>query len=302
MIISRPTMLALVLSCFCISLAAQKSPELVSKITISYGDDIGKLGSLGPGNDDWSPLFFAVLSDGSVAIPDYYKDRIAIFSVKGAFVKEIKLDSILSPRMNYFGVTGGGKYVVFNDSVLYCIAGNGTVLWNVPFPMGVFPQSIYASDTAVFFTVFDNDGKLSCISVSTEPPFESTDSTFRKDTTILPFVVSGAGTFGFTLSDTLQLRVLAGKKFTSPALPGTSRFLASDKADNSVWFTKDDSAYTVNILSENGSPIFTGSIPVADTSLWSWTGVAFTDAKPVLYLLQSADNAMVIHRYALSEK
>ncbi|MFA6508796.1 MAG: hypothetical protein WCT14_22045, partial [Treponemataceae bacterium] len=49
-----------------------------SVVTLEFGDAPSKLGSSGSGEDDWKPLFFLVAEDGSIAVPDVNKGRIAL--------------------------------------------------------------------------------------------------------------------------------------------------------------------------------------------------------------------------------
>lgn len=55
-----------------VSAVAEDRLPLVSSCAVEFGESESMLGNLGPGNDDWAPLFFSVLPDGTIAIPDYY--------------------------------------------------------------------------------------------------------------------------------------------------------------------------------------------------------------------------------------
>lgn len=264
----------------------------ISVCTIEYGDDSTRLGALGPVNDDWSPLFFSVIGDGSIAVPDFYKNRIAIFTQNGDYVREIKLEGILSPRMSHFAGAKTDRFIVFNDSVLFCLADDGSVVWNVPFPTGIIPQSIYANETGVSFSVIDSTGDLSGISISNDPPFGTTDATFRDGKAIVPFIVFGSYKYGYTLGDSMKIKPLK-----TGSLPGTARFMAADENGNSLWLSEDNEVLKLYVLSETGKSIFTAKVTLKDSSTRLWSVAELQDKVVTLFVHEQGLGGMEIRGY-----
>jgi hypothetical protein len=112
-------------------------------ITIGLGNAIGQIGYEAGEGEIWKPVFFAVDPSGNVHVPDFYKDRIAIFDSKGQLKAAIACNSGLSPSMSYFSLTPDGSYVTFDSSVLYFLEGTGKVRWRYQFPIGTFLEGIY---------------------------------------------------------------------------------------------------------------------------------------------------------------
>jgi hypothetical protein len=77
---------------------AQSTAPSTSR-SIPMGDAAGAIGTLGPEAEDWRPLFFAVDKDNNLYIPDYYKNRIAVYRADGAFDRGIAVKAGISPRI-----------------------------------------------------------------------------------------------------------------------------------------------------------------------------------------------------------
>lgn len=276
---------------------SQTAINPVSSVSFRFGDADSQLGTLGAVSDSMSPLFFAFLPDGSIAIPDYYKNRIALFSESGAFTGSIPCEGIISPRMNYFGVTGNGCFVVFNDSVLYCVDKGGTVLWNVPFPMGVFPQGMFAGASEAFFSIMNGDA-LRGFSVSTEASFELSEKSIVKDSVSIPYVDWGSLRAGYTLGDHFLLNPTVVSADVKATGGSQAQLCAIFGADRILWA---DSTGQIPILYGFSRGRFQqyslpSTKPYEET--WYWVQASRIKEKTVAGVMRLIGKELVIERYS----
>ena len=269
-----------------------------ARCVVAYGDSEATLGALVDGDESWSPLFFAVLPDGTVAIPDYYKNRIVLFSGDGAYKKSIPVGGdVLSPRINYFGATGNGRFAIFGDSALYCFDSAGTALWNAPFPMGVFPGAVYAGSDSVWLSVPGGTGYEGIAISAGGEPYASSTATVTVGGTSVPYVAEGDWRFGYSPADTALVFAEGKRRFDSASLPAQSRLLAWSASGVSVWAARDDGTIRLYALDGAGKPLAVTAIDATGDSSWYWAVGRVEGSLVSVYVFEPSPDAMTIVRY-----
>jgi len=165
-------------------------------------DEIGVLRSYG---EHWKPLFFAVDKEGQVHIPDFYKNRIVVYSSQGRFQKAIPVQQGLSPRMNVFLRNTAGQYLSLTDGSLFVLDPQGKVLWQKGLGMAFFPQQILFSDESVQVLSTGSRGRVFRFRASDGTPLPFLDHPLGEERT-LPLFALGNQRFTYYLRNMPLLR------------------------------------------------------------------------------------------------
>jgi hypothetical protein len=278
--------LLLILAAFTIN---AQSAAIIAGRTIPLGDATGAIGTLGPDSEDWRPLFFAVDKDNNIYIPDYYKNRIAVYRSNGSFDRGIEVEAGISPRMNFFGRGPDGAFVAFNDSVLFCLEPNGKIRWNAPFPMGSLPSAIVLTDQGIFVRIADYEDK-GALQLPWKPPFTANTASKTVGAKLFPVILSGSQAFGFDLASMRKLD------------PDPNRWKEGDDSSIPLLISGDGTSYWLD--SENGKrvigydkkgifkiDVFLTEVP-ADT--WVWISIRMTTSGFEILYNEFTEKAIVI--------
>lgn len=291
----RPLLLILSLLIIAASVkAADPELSLVATRTFEFGESEAQLGILGTENSEWPPLFYSILPDRSFAVPDYYKSRIVLYDQEGRFIRAIPLGGIVTPRLNYFGTTRTGHFIIFGDSTLFCVSPDGSTVWSAPFPIGVLPGALHAGESAVYFSVFDGMSAKG-LSLPINPPYAAADATQRIGARAIPYLESTGMRYGFTIADTIALRSDSRTVFSPESVPADARFLASDEIGRSLWIARSDGGVGVFVFDSGGKSVLTQIIP-SQFSYWFWAVGGF-DRGSVSLSLSVPSNGMVVRTY-----
>jgi len=119
-------------------------------IFIQFGNNDNQISVMKTNNEFWFPRFVDTDTVGNIYIPDFYKNRIAVFNSKGRFIKSIKVSNSLTPDMNYFNTYDGNHFVSFKNSQLILISDRGKTLWSYDFGIGHFPDTIICTEDYIY--------------------------------------------------------------------------------------------------------------------------------------------------------
>lgn len=98
----------------------------------------------------WKPLFFDVDQNSNIHIPDFFKGRIAIFTIEGKLHKELQINEGISPRMNYFALNQDNTYTTYDNYSLYLLDSDGVVIWKKYFGLAAIPQHIFIDQNGIY--------------------------------------------------------------------------------------------------------------------------------------------------------
>ncbi|MBN1798568.1 MAG: hypothetical protein JW822_08315 [Spirochaetales bacterium] len=274
--------------------AQAQSLTEISRTRIDFGPGQAQIGLESSAGEQWKPLFFAVDDRGLIHIPDFYKQRIALFDAKGKLVAAKPCAKGISPRMNFFALAPNGSYVTFSDSALFLIKADGELGWQYSFGPAVIPQRIFTTDAALFVILpphLDSDGRALVFDYNNSRPLGRFG--IRHEGKGIP-VVQNSGELPFTL-DIAQMAYLPqySGKFQSDS--GAALIYISGSGQ-SVWKQKHSSGETILIYSPQGALTHQGSIyyPEGASGTGFWTSV---DEKLVVYKNYFSDEYMEIVGY-----
>ena len=119
-------------------------------IFVPFGSENSEIGILQTQSDFWYPHFFDIDSENNIYIPDFYKNRIAVFDEDGNFQDEIKTTSGIQPNMNYFKFVDKQYFITYCNSTLWVIDSKGILLYKYQFGIGSFPDNIICTKRYIF--------------------------------------------------------------------------------------------------------------------------------------------------------
>lgn len=131
------------------------SMNLFTQVKVFFGEGKNEIGIDIGEFETWKPLFFSVDSSSNLHIPDFYKNRIAIFNTSSTLLKEIDLDKGISPRMNYFNLNYNNTYTTYDNYTLFLLSDKGEIIWKFFFGIGEIPTHVFCDDRGVFVS-FNN--------------------------------------------------------------------------------------------------------------------------------------------------
>ncbi len=120
--------------------------------TISLGNEQNQIGFDINSDEIWFPFLFDVDSYENFYIPDFYNNRIAVFSSHGKYIKSIYTSSI-SPRINYFKLLDSGDFIIFNDYTFYLIDSEGIEKESRFLGIGIIPSIIECDEDFIYFQI-----------------------------------------------------------------------------------------------------------------------------------------------------
>jgi hypothetical protein len=267
-------------------------------ITIGLGNAVGQIGYDAGEGEIWKPVFFAVDLNGNVHVPDFYKDRIAIFDSKGQLKAAIACNSGLSPSMSYFSLTPDGSYVTFDSSVLYLLERTGKMRWRYQFPLGTFLEGIYlGTKNAQLLPIATKEQGISVSFdyAGGQPSIDRGKILGGRTLTILWDL--GKSEFTEILSD---MALLAGNdRYLPPNADKKYRLLKVTVDGMSVW--SDNEGGWERILAFDAQGILMKSRTIAFDHLTSGSGFwSYVTEDLKLYKVYFTEKAMEIHIYDLN--
>ena len=105
--------------------------------------------------------------------------------------------------------------------------------------------------------------------------------------------------FGYTVTDTVRLRAVAGGTFSLSGVPSKARFLEADKNGRAVWLEKEEDAYAVYSTTSDGKLIMSGRIARKPSTSWYWAVAKFDGEEISIYLCEDGQGSMRIEKYLL---
>lgn len=133
-----------------VSLRAEPGLSVRRELRIPLGPAAAQIGVEKGDGEHWKPLFFSADTDGNLYVPDFYKNRIAVFCKTGTLAHSLPVRRGISPRMNFFTRTPEGLFVTFDEFTLFCLEPSGTLRWSYRFSFGTIPQAVHVTDAGVF--------------------------------------------------------------------------------------------------------------------------------------------------------
>ncbi len=152
----RAVGLEIVISLFIPLSASTLEPARI--VRLPFGESPSCLGGDFNGGESWYPLLFAMADDGTLHVPDFYKNRIAIFDAAGRYSREIPVVEGISPRLAYFTAASDESYLVYDDGALHLIDAEGNTLRRFTFPLGSVPVGAVMTDAGFFVAMPDRGG------------------------------------------------------------------------------------------------------------------------------------------------
>ncbi|MBN1413350.1 MAG: hypothetical protein JW969_21085 [Spirochaetales bacterium] len=246
------------------SLYSQDLKE-IKRIEIAFGMEKEQIGIDKGGGEHWKPLFFDVDKKGNIHIPDFYKQRIAVFNDKGGFIDGLTCKEGISPRMNFFSITPQGFYVSFNDYTLFLLNDKGKVNWQKQLGFGAIPQFIYANGVAIFLSLPADDGRSVVFDYFSNRPIGKLG--FMENNTGIPLIQnSNRDKFTFSLS---HMKKIPDSSFKKTAFSGKEEafLLATDLKSNSLWKRKLDGEDHLFLYNKSGGLLGKGVIRYPKTGI-----------------------------------
>jgi len=279
-------------------LSAQ-SLQQVSLTHIDFGPGPNQIGLERGAGEHWKPLFFAVDGKGLIHIPDFYKQRIAVFDKQGRLKADIPCAAGISPRMNFFALAPNGCYITFNDGTLYTISAQGKLKWQYAFGAGVIPQRIFPADTALFIILppyIDADGRAILFDYRNARPMGRFGMQHKGKG--LALVQNTAGNpHTLSLKDMRAISKNAHKYKTDS--DAVLMYITTN--GTSVWKQKHDAAETILVFSAAGKQVYRGTIyypdGVSGNGFWTWVSEDLTIYKNYFF-----DKYMQIAAYRFTGK
>jgi hypothetical protein len=185
--------------------------------------------------------------------PDFHKNRIACFDLKGKLVKALAVKEGISPRMNYFSLAPKERYVTFGGYTLYLIGSDGSLIWKRQFGYGAIPENLFANDVGIFLVLPGGDGKAIVFDYVLNRPLGKYGFTNGEDG--VPMIrTCGKGNFTFRLS---EIVIMPESGFPKGGFHATSdAFLVYvDSANKSLWKKKSAGGEELFLFSATGTPL-----------------------------------------------
>jgi hypothetical protein len=290
---------ALLLLCIAASQVSAQSLKQVSLTRIDFGPGPNQIGLERGAGEHWKPLFFAVDGEGLIHIPDFYKQRIAVFDKQGRLKADIPCAAGISPRMNFFALAPNGCYITFNDGTLYTISAQGKVKWEYALGPGVIPERIFPADTAIFIVLpayIDADGRAIIFDYNNSRPLGRFGIQNKGKGLALIQNTSG-------IPHTLSLKAMGtvAKEDHAYQTDEDAALLYITKDGTSVWKRKLDAGETILVYSAAGKQVYRAGIHYPDgvsgTGFWTWVDEDLTIYKNYFF-----DDYMQVAGYRFSGK
>jgi hypothetical protein len=259
---------------FSFSAYAQALLSPIKQTHIPFGPNANEIGIEKGEGENWKPLFFSVDNSGNIAVPDFYKGRIAMFSPEGKFLKGLQLQQGISPRMNYFGANPSGGYVTYTDYALYCLSTEGRVNWSRPFGIGAIPERVYPCSTGIFVlfsAVLGPRQGTMVFSYSSPQPMGTYG--YGSSGGMVPLIAAEGGKpFALKLGDMRALPEYGQLGFNGPQ-EAILQYVTKDHS--SIWSLRVEGNEAFFLYSAKGLPVSSGQIlfPEGEAGNGFWTFV-----------------------------
>jgi hypothetical protein len=217
-------------------------------IKITFGHAKDAVGADIEGGEDWKPLFFTVDITKAVHIPDFYKNRIAVYAVDGRLQASKPCPAGLSPRMNYFSLTSQGHYITVSDYQLYCLNNKAGVLWKKDLGYGNIPEYMYTGKTALYIVLPFGEQRTLVFDYASEQPTGWLG--IKQPGESIPLVMENAGVY-FT-SRLSQMKKLAGMSTKAYTLNEDAMLLYISPANESLWKSRKEQSEIYYLFSPQG--------------------------------------------------
>jgi hypothetical protein len=159
----KKTILALAACALCLAAAPALEKELAPETTaiLGFGESEVELGGDFEGGESWFPLLFALGGEGNIHVPDFYKDRFAIYCSDGAFLRAVPSPIAISPDLRSFRIAPDGAYVFFQAPFIVRVEADGSAFSRYELPMGSLPTAFMSTDAGIFLTLPTIKGSIS---------------------------------------------------------------------------------------------------------------------------------------------
>jgi hypothetical protein len=267
----------------------------VSSTKILFGLGENQVGVDKGGGEHWKPLFFSVDKTGVIHIPDFYKNRIVLFDVKGKLVKVLPVKEGISPRMNYFALAYSGRYVSFGDYTLFLLASDGSLVWKRQFGYGAIPEAVFANGVGIFLVLPDDDGRAIIFDYASDRPLGRYG--FMDGKKGVPMIRSAENanfTFTFSYMSRIPNSISSKSAFQ---LKEDAFLVAIDASNRSLWKKQLDRSESIWLFSDKGALVKQGTIAYSDSSVEGngfWT---FADENMTVYKNYFYEDYMIITGY-----
>ncbi|HAP42653.1 MAG TPA: hypothetical protein DCX65_04190 [Spirochaetaceae bacterium] len=247
--------------------------------------------------DNWFPLFFSV-SNANILVPDFYRQRIMVYSLDGRYQASLEQVSGLTPRLNYFNRTAQGSIVIFTDGALLLLSSAGEVLWRINFPLGTIPQDFFCGSEALYVLVQGESGPVS-LEIPYERPRENRIFTAMVGGTAVPAVRSGSTVYPWQAMATSPSRPddSAGFVNPGPAVPRGARLLDCFPDGSSLWLHLDGYQRLVYHLDARGQIQTSAELadPTGANNSWVQVRAVLDGQRLSIYYLSYDSNGLTIH-------
>lgn len=245
------------------------------------------------GDTLWYPIFFSVDKDNNIHIPDFYRGRIAIWSVSGGLIKSVATGYI-SPRMNVFIRSPEGKYIVIDSGKMYLLSEEGKLEWSYQFPFAFIPEAVYAIENYIYvLSHAESNGKSGRAAYAFQSDTDQPLGILGRETeeSIIPVIIASET---LVVSDNLANAQFLNDKEISEGSEDII-FVARDGSHNSWWYNKSNSGIYRNLIV---TPVFKASAYVPRNYLW----MDVSDSGDVFYSLKAEGSWKVIEIYGVETK
>jgi hypothetical protein len=282
---------------FSFSASAQSLLSPAKTAVIPLGPNQNEIGIEKGEGEDWKPLFFSVDISGNIAIPDFYKGRIVLFTPEGKLIRGMQVSEGISPRMNYFGIAPSGGYVTYSDYTMYYLSAEGRVIWSHPFGIGAIPERIFPSATGIFalFPSISTSRQGTIVfAFSSSQPIGTYGLTSSGRT--IPLVSSDGGKpFALKLGEMSAIPEYGPQGFQGPQ-NAVLQYISGDYT--SLWSLRNEDGESFFLYSAKGALVSSGEIifPEGETGSGFWT---FIKSDLTIYKNYYKDDAISITSYRL---
>jgi len=239
--------------------------EKLETVKIEFGKSKYQIGIDKGGGEHWKPLFFDIDEAENIHIPDFYKARIVVINRKGKFIKTSPCPKGISPRMNYFSRTPGGKYVAYGDYTLSLIDENGALVWDRMLGYGVIPRFVWANNVGIFLVLAGNDERAIVFDYFSNQPIGRFG--FMDGDKGIPMIMTKNNSqFAFTLS---HMKKIPGSGYATGAFTADqdAYLLYIDENNRSLFKKQKEKTEYFYLFSDKGELIKKGVISFPDTGI-----------------------------------
>jgi len=255
----------------------------ISSITIALGSEQGQISR---NADNWTSLFFSI-HEGNYYIPDYFSKCIQVFNQTGILQHTIGSINAINPRMRYFGIASSSYLIIFSDNTLYCLNINGQILWNMPFPLGLMPQSFLCGPESLFILFsINNEYRTLAIPYATADKAVMLPTPTLRDTITMPSGITFAWQQEFTQAHTDPSSVYS--------------ILKLGQQDNSFWIAQNvyKPVTVAKIRAEDGNQVFLHLAEAIDTTSWFTLDFEEVDKQTFVHVLTIEADVLRISKYS----